>query len=98
MAITVPGTMTRFTARAGHRGTVVYYESCEARRVIPEAKLAAVKAVLVANGDSDYGIDYGGAVATPYRDGRGFRIWFKAGKDEAAVSTFLAAVETAVTT
>ena len=96
MAITVPGTMSRFTARAGHRGATVYYDTADARRVIPEAKLAAVKAVLVANCDSDWGIDYGGAAAP--RDGRGFRIRFKAGKDEAAVTTFLAAVETAVTT
>ena len=96
MAVTVPGTMSRFTARAGHRGAVLYYDSAEARRAIPEAKVAAVKAVLVANGDSDWGMDYGGAA--PSRDARGFRIWFKAGKDEAAVTTFLAAVETAVTT
>jgi hypothetical protein len=97
MAITVPGTMSRFTARAGHRGATVYYEAASARRAIPEAKLAAVKAVLTADGDSDWGIDYGGSSGT-FRDGRGFRIWFKAGKDEAAVTTFLAAVETAVTT
>jgi hypothetical protein len=97
MAITVPGTMTRFTARAGHRGSVVYYETAEARRAIPNAKLAAVRAVLQADCDSKWGIDYGGATA-PNRDGRGFRARFKAGKDEAAVTTFLAAVETAVTT
>jgi hypothetical protein len=94
MAITVPGTMTRFTARAGHRGSVVYYETADARRAIPEAKLAAGTAVLQTECDSKWGIDYG----APLRDGRGFRARFKVGKDEAAVTTFLAAVETAVTT
>ena len=98
MAITVPGTMKLVSARAGHRGTVIYYEAACVRRTIPEAKVPAVKAVLQTEGNSQWGIDYGGAAATPYRDGRGFRIRFKTGKDEAAVGTFLAAVETAVTT
>lgn len=96
MAITVPGTQRLLSAKPNHRGTVVYYESADVRRVIPEAKVAAVKAALFADCDSRYGIDYGGVTATA-RDGRGFRADFKAMKTEAQVTTFLAAVETAIT-
>jgi hypothetical protein len=98
MAVTVPGTMTLRGARTNQRpDTTVVYESADVRRTIPEAKLAAVRAVLAADCDSQYGIDIGGAAA-PHRDGRGFRASFKAMKTEAQFNTFLAAVETAVTT
>lgn len=99
MAVTVPGTMTLRSARTNHNpaGTVLY-ETADVRRAIPEAKVAAVKAALYADCDSRYGIDYGGLHSTPARDARGFRARFKAMKTEAQFNTFLAAVETAVTT
>lgn len=100
MAVTVPGTMTLRGARTNHTpAVVVMYESADVRRAIPEAKTAAVKAVLATHCDSWYGIDFGGAAAAgPYREGRGFRASFKNMKTEAQFNTFLAAVETAVTT
>ena len=98
MAITVPGTQKLVSAPANHRAGVVHYEAVDVRRAIPDAKRTAVKAVLDANGNtSQWGIDSGGFTA-PHRDGRGFRIRFKNMKTEAQVSTFLAAVETAITT
>ena len=98
MAVVVPGTMTLRGARTNHNpaGTVLY-ETADVRRAIPEAKLGAVKTALANDCDSRYGIDYGGSI-TPNRDARGFRARFKAMKTEAQLNTFLAAVETAVTT
>ena len=102
MAITVPGTQRLVSAPAENVngiGTTLVYEAVDVRRVIPTAKVPAVKAVLQTDCDSKYGIDYGGFGGTwPQRDGRGFRARFKARKTEAQVTTFLAAVETAVTT
>lgn len=95
--VTVPVAMRWVGGRTNHRSGVVLIESADIRRVIPEAKLAAVKTALAADCDSQYGIDIGGAAA-PHRDGRGFRASFKAMKSPAEVSTFLGAVETAVTT
>lgn len=100
MAITVPGTQKLVSAKPNHKAGVVLYEAVDVRRAIPDAKRAAVKAVLDANGDtSKWSIDSGGFGGTwPQREGRGFRIRFNSMKTEAQVNTFLAAVETAVTT
>ena len=97
MAITVPGTQKLVAAIANHKGVVVHYENVDVQRAIPEAKITAVKTLLQTECDSKWGIDGGGASGV-FRDGRGFRARFKAMKTEAQVSTFLAAVETAVTT
>jgi hypothetical protein len=98
MAITVPGTQTLVAAKSNHKAGVVCYETADVKRAIPEAKLAAVKAVLQTDCNSLWGIEYGGTGVAPSRDGRGFRARFKAMKTEAEVNTFLAAIETAVTT
>ena len=100
MAITVPGTQRLVSAPANHQpGGTVVYEAVDVRRAIPEAKVAAVKAVLQA----DCELEVGDRLRRlrrrwPQRDGRGFRARFKRVKTEAQVNTFLAAVETAVTT
>jgi hypothetical protein len=99
MALTVPGTQTLRSAKQNHNPAMtLLYESVDVRRAIPEAKVGAVKTVLANACDSKYGIDYGGTTSGPCRDGRGFRARFKAMQTEAQVNTFLAAVETAVTT
>lgn len=100
MALTVPGAMTFRGCVLQHVNSIavapVYQTAC-VRRAIPEAKVAAVQAVLDTNGPHN-SIDRGGADLTSFKDGRGFRIQFGAAKTEAQINTFLAAVETAVTT
>ena len=97
--VTVPVAMRWVSGRTNHRCGVVLIETCDIRRAIPEAKLTAVKAVLNAWGDtSKWSMEYGGTGSAPSRDARGFRIRFNAMKSPAEVSTFLGAIETAVTT
>jgi hypothetical protein len=98
MALTVPGTMTFRGCVLQHvTFTVPLYQTACVRRAIPEAKVPAVKTALGVDSDH-WSIDYGGPSLSQYRDGRGFRVQFKTAKTEAQVNTFLAAVETAVTT
>ena len=98
-AITVPGTMKVTGAVVEHVNgptQAVRYQTIDVRRPIPTAKMAAVKAALAAD-SLTYTICYGGNGGA-FRDGRGFRSQFKVAKTEAEVNTFLAAVESAVTT
>lgn len=99
LGVTVPAAMRWVSGKANHRAGVILIEMCDIRRAIPEAKLAAVKAQIatVAHG-SRWAIDYGGSTAGAYREGRGFRVRFNAMKSPAEVSSFLGAVETAITT
>jgi len=100
MAVTVPGAQTLVARKTGSKadGTVVY-ETADVKRAIPEAKIPAVKTLLQNECNSAWGIEYGGSSpAGPYREGRAFRARFKNRKTEAEMNTFLAAVETAVTT
>ena len=93
LSVTVPPGMTMTGAVKNHLGTVVKYETADVRVPIPEAKLAAVRPKLSADGI--WGIDYGGAVF-PFHDGRGFRIRFTTSKTEAEVTTFLAGIQAAL--
>ena len=97
-AFTVPATQTVTGAPIYGYSTPVKFHGIDVRRAIPAAKIAAVKAVLVPDATT-YAICYGSnGPGTSFVDGRGFRIQFKTPKTEAQVNTFLAAVETAVTT
>ena len=96
-AVTVPAAMKVTGSVTNHVGMppVLYYATVDVRRPIPEAKTAAVKALLTTEGFT-YALCYGGNGGN-YRDARGFRIQFKTAKTEAQMNTFLAAAETAAT-
>jgi len=98
MAITVPGTQKLVSAKLNHQapGGTVLVETVDVRRTIPEAKVAAVRAAQASYGPR-FSIDFGGAGGT-YRDGRGFRQRFAPRVTEAVAGTYLAAIETAITT
>jgi hypothetical protein len=99
MALTVPGAVTWRGGVLQHVNNYTVpplYQTANFRRAIPEAKVAAVKAVLAADSDH-WSIDFGGPAIGQFRDGRGVAVQFKTAKTEAQVNTFLAAVDTAAT-
>jgi hypothetical protein len=96
LTFTVPAAMKVTGAPVMGYASPIKYHGVDVRRPIPTAKMTAVRTALAAD-CRIYTICFGGNGGA-YRDGRGFRATFTTSKTDAQVTTFLNAVETAITT
>lgn len=107
-AFTVPATMTLTGYAAGGPGAVRWYRSVDVRCIVPAAKIAAVKAAMIANGCSRHVALRGLAWPWTPSPGSGWKgITFMLNAPTATnvtpwtaamVTALLAAVDTAITT